>query len=185
MTHGQRNAAKRPGVTGIPGRINTMQVQSFDAPAYNVIHATEDDCIIAKALEILDRRVFKGPAMSSPTMVRDYLTLQAAKHDGIEVFSILLLDAQHQVIEYREMFRGTLTQTSVYPREVVRAALAVNASAVILTHNHPSGALEPSRADELLTQTLKSSLNLVDVRVLDHIITAGGKSLSFAERGLL
>ena len=162
-----------------------MQVQSIDAPAYTVIHATEDDSIIAKALEILTRRVNAGPAMNSPQVVRDYLTVQAAKHDGVEVFSVLLMDAQNQVIEYREMFRGTLTQTSVYPREVVRAALAVNAAAVIFTHNHPSGMLQPSRADELLTSTLKSALALVDVRVLDHIITAGGQSLSFAERGLL
>lgn len=162
-----------------------MQVQSIDAPAYTVIHATEDDSIIAKALEILTRRVTAGPAMNSPQVVRDYLTVQAAKHDGVEVFSVLLMDAQNQVIEYREMFRGTLTQTSVYPREVVRAALAVNAAAVIFTHNHPSGMLQPSRADELLTSTLKSALALVDVRVLDHIITAGGQSLSFAERGLL
>lgn len=162
----------------------TVVANSIESPAY-LADFSEEDGLIARALEILSRRVSKGPAMNSPQTVRDYLTVQAAKHDGIEVFSILLLDAQHQVIEYREMFRGTLTQTSVYPREVVRAALALNASAVILTHNHPSGALEPSRADELLTQTLKSSLNLVDVRVLDHIITAGGKSLSFAERGLL
>lgn len=162
-----------------------MQVQSIDAPAYTVIHATEDDSIIAKALEILTRRVTAGPAMNSPQVVRDYLTVQAAKHDGVEVFSVLLMDAQNQVIEYREMFRGTLTQTSVYPREVVRAALAVNAAAVIFTHNHPSGMLQPSRADELLTSALKSALALVDVRVLDHIITAGGQSLSFAERGLL
>ena len=162
-----------------------MQVQSIDAPAYTVIHATEDDSIIAKALEILTRRVTAGPAMNSPQVVRDYLTVQAAKHDGVEVFSVLLMDAQNQVIEYREMFRGTLTQTSVYPREVVRAALAVNAAAVIFTHNHPSGMLQPSRADELLTSTLKSALALVDVRVLDHIITAGGQSLSFAKRGLL
>lgn len=162
-----------------------MQVQSIDAPAYTVIHATEDDSIIAKALEILTRRVTAGPAMNSPQVVRDYLTVQAAKHDGVEVFSVLLMDAQNQVIEYREMFRGTLTQTSVYPREVVRAALAVNAAAVIFTHNHPSGTLQPSRADELLTSALKSALALVDVRVLDHIITAGGQSLSFAERGLL
>ena len=185
MTHGQRNAAKRPGVTGIPGRIITMQAHSIEYAPYNVIPFNEEDSIIAKALAILSRRIAAGPLLNSPQVVRDYLAVQAAKHDGYEVFSVLFLDAQHQVIEYREMFRGTLTQTSVYPREVVRAALAVNASAVILTHNHPSGALEPSRADELLTQTLKSSLNLVDVRVLDHIITAGGKSLSFAERGLL
>lgn len=129
----------------------------------------------------------RGPAMSNQEVTRKYLTVKAAKHDadGVEVFSVLFLDSQLRVIEYREMFRGTLTQTSVYPREVVRAAMELNANAVVLTHNHPAGTLEASRADEMLTSTLKRTLDLVDVRVLDHIITAGGQSLSFAERGLL
>jgi DNA repair protein RadC len=98
----------------------------------------------------------------------------------------LLLDAQNRLIEAAEMFRGTLTQTSVYPREIVKTALARNATAVIFAHNHPSGVAEPSRADELLTRQLKQALELVDVRVLDHFIVAGnGPPLSFAERGLL
>lgn len=90
-----------------------------------------------------------------------------------------------RVIEFREMFRGTLTQASVYPREIVRAALALNCAAIILTHNHPSGSVQPSRADELLTGVIKTAVALVDVRVLDHIITAGGDSLSMAEKGLV
>jgi DNA repair protein RadC len=102
-----------------------------------------------------------------------------------EVFVTLLLDAQNRLIEYVELFRGTLTQTSVYPREVVKVALTKNAAAMIMAHNHPSGVAEPSRADELLTQTLKQALSLVDVRVLDHFIVAGADTVSFAERGLL
>ncbi len=101
------------------------------------------------------------------------------------MFAVIHLDAQNRVIEYVEMFRGTVSQTSVYPREVVKEALARNSAALLLVHNHPSGVAEPSRADEMLTQTLKSALALVDVRVLDHLIVAGSAILSFAERGLL
>ncbi len=98
---------------------------------------------------------------------------------------MLFLDSQHRLLQLDEMFRGTLTQTSVYPREVVRRALQLNAAAVILAHNHPSGAAEPSRADEFLTQSLKRALQLVDVRVLDHLVVGRGQVVSFAERGLL
>ena len=102
-----------------------------------------------------------------------------------EIFAVLFLDARHQLLAMEEMFRGTLTQTSVYPREVVKRALERNAAAVMLAHNHPSGVAEPSRADEFLTQTLKTALALVDVRVLDHVIVAAGQSVSMAERGLM
>ncbi len=123
-------------------------------------------------------------ALNSPAAVRALLQHRLA---GLphEVFAVLLLDAQNRVIAFEELFRGTLTQTSVYPREVVKAALKANAAAVIFAHNHPSGVAEPSRADELLTQTLKQALSLVDVKTLDHFIVAGTKTLSFAERGLL
>ena len=122
--------------------------------------------------------------LSSPASVRDYLRMTLASRD-YEVFMVLFLDAQHRVIEPEEMFRGTLTQTSVYPREVVKRSLVNNAAAVIFAHNHPSGVAEPSRADELLTQSLKQALALVDVRVLDHFVVAGSSVMSFAERGLL
>ena len=159
---------------------------SIDAPVYLMATAQQDDdSIIARALAILAARIKAGPLMGSPREVREYLTIQAAKHDGREVFGVMFLDAQNRVIELKELFTGTLTQTSVYPREVVREALRLNAAAVILSHNHPSGSTQPSRADEQLTSTLKSALALVDVRVLDHIITAGGESLSMAERGLI
>ncbi|HIV72939.1 MAG TPA: DNA repair protein RadC [Candidatus Aquabacterium excrementipullorum] len=132
----------------------------------------------------LNGQLREAPVFESPQAVRDYLQwrIGALPH---EVFSVLFLDAQHRLVADEEMFRGTLNQTSVYPREVVKRALAHNAAAVILAHNHPSGVLEPSRADELLTQTLKSSLSLVDVRVLDHFVVGHHGVVSFAERGLL
>ncbi|MBU0916353.1 MULTISPECIES: RadC family protein [Aquabacterium] len=124
------------------------------------------------------------PVFTTPQRVKDYLQMRlgALPH---EVFAVLFLDAQQRLIACEEMFRGTLTQTSVYPREVVKRALELNTASVILSHNHPSGVLEPSRADELLTQTLKSSLQLVDVRVLDHVVVGRTGAMSFAERGLM
>ena len=123
-------------------------------------------------------------ALSSPRAVGDYLRLTLAGRDH-EVFVAILLDAQHRVIACEELFRGTLTQTSVYPREVVKCALRHNAAAVILAHNHPSGVAEPSQADEMLTRSLRSALGLVDVQVLDHFVVAADRTMSFAERGLL
>jgi DNA repair protein RadC len=126
--------------------------------------------------------VRRGCAFISPQVVRDFLRLKlgALEH---EVFAVLLLDAQNRLIDYQEMFRGTVTQTSVYPREVVKEALARNAAAAIFAHNHPSGVAEPSHADETLTRTLKQALGLVDVRVLDHFIVAGDAIAYFAECG--
>lgn len=133
---------------------------------------------------LLADRLMRGAAMSSPQDVKDYLQLEIGLLEH-EVFSALFLDAQHRVITLKQLFRGTVSQTSVYPREVVKEALSLNAVAVILAHNHPSGAAEPSRADELLTQTLKAALALVDVQLIDHLVVAGGQVCSFAERGLL
>jgi DNA repair protein RadC len=123
-------------------------------------------------------------ALSSPEQVRDYLRLQLG---GLphEVFVVLFLDAQNRLIGSEQLFSGTLTQTSVYPREVVKRALHHNAAAVIFAHNHPSGIAEPSRADEMLTRALKEALALVDVKALDHFVVAGNTALSFAERGLI
>jgi DNA repair protein RadC len=143
---------------------------------------------LGAALELARRslreELRRGAALTSPGAVRDYLRLALGGREH-EVFVCVWLDAQHRVIAAAETFRGTLTQTSVYPREIVKAALAVNAAAVIFAHNHPSGVAQPSQADELLTRTLKEALALVDVKVLDHFIVAGGHALSFAERGLL
>ena len=140
------------------------------------------------AIELARRSLRDGmrasDALTSPGAVRDYLRLAIADREH-EVFVCLWLDAQHRVLACEEMFRGTLTQTSVYPREVVKAGLRANAAAVIFAHNHPSGAAQPSRADELLTRNLKDALALVEIKVLDHFVVAGSQTLSFAERGLL
>lgn len=125
-----------------------------------------------------------GDALNSPRAVRDYLQLLLRGLEQ-EVFMVIFLDAQHRVLAAEELFRGTLTQTSVYPREVVKRTLFHNAAAVILAHNHPSGVAEPSQSDRLLTDALKQALALVDVRVLDHFIVAGAGCLSFAERGMV
>jgi DNA repair protein RadC len=123
-------------------------------------------------------------ALTSPGAVRDYLRLSLSGREH-EVFVCIWLDAQHKVLAVEEPFRGTLTQTSVYPREIVKAALRLNAAAVIFAHNHPSGVAQPSRADELLTHELREALALVEIKVLDHFIIAGTQAVSFAERGLL
>ena len=143
-----------------------------------------DDGIVRRALAIVGRRLSERSVFATPDAVKAYCTFHLAKLDH-EVFGVLFLDVQNRLIDYEPMFRGTLTQTSVYPREVVLAALTHKASAVVLTHNHPSGTVQPSRADEALTQTLKTALALIDVRVLDHVIVAPGEALSMAERGLL
>jgi DNA repair protein RadC len=144
---------------------------------------------VVKAAVELARRVAREElrrrdVLTSPEAVRDYLrlSLSALPH---EAFVGLFLDSQHRLLAAEELFRGTLAQTSVYPREVVKAALGHNAAAVIFAHNHPSGVAEPSRADELLTQALKQALALVDIRTLDHFVVAGPQVMSFAERGLL
>ena len=134
--------------------------------------------------EALSEEMRTGDALNSPRAVRDYLQLLLRGREQ-EVFMVIFLDAQHRVLAAEELFHGTLTQTSVYPREVVKRALFHNAAAVILAHNHPSGVAEPSQSDRLLTDALKQALALVDVRVLDHFIVAGVGCLSFAERGML
>ena len=144
----------------------------------------DEDNVIAHGLAILSRRMRTNDQLSSPDSVRDYLRLSLADRE-YEVFVVVLLDSQHRVLRCEEMFRGTLSQTSVYPREVVKTALTANAASVIFAHNHPSGVSEPSRADELLTRELRAALALIDVKVLDHFVIAGAESLSFAERGLL
>lgn len=143
---------------------------------------------LAVAREILLRdlstQLQSGPVLSSPDAVRHWLTLRCMELQH-EIFLVLYLDVRNHLIEDEEIFRGTLTQTSVYPREVVKSALAHNAAAVILAHNHPSGHPEPSSADRLLTTQLRTALLMVDVQVLDHLVVAGDSIVSFAEQGLL
>ncbi len=140
--------------------------------------------VMEMARRALAQQVAQQPVFDAPQRVKDYVALKLGGR-AQEVFALLFLDSQHRLLALDEMFSGTLTQTSVYPREVVKAALARNAAAVILAHNHPSGVAEPSRADEYLTAQLKAALALVDVRVLDHLIVGRGQVVSLAERGLL
>ena len=142
------------------------------------------EAVLELARRSLKEELQTVSALTSPGAVRDYLRLAIADR-AHEVFVCLWLDAQHRVLACEELFRGTLTQTSVYPREIVKAGLKANAAAVIFAHNHPSGVAQPSQADELLTRNLKEALSLVDIKVLDHFIVAGRQTLSFAERGLL
>ena len=158
-----------------------MQLKQQDSPAYV---ADMEDFTIKAALSILEKRMVKKDFLASPKEVIDYLKLKFAGLE-YELFGVLFLDSQHRIITYKEMFRGTLTQTSVYPREVVKEALKYNAAAVVLSHNHPSGVVKPSNADEHLTQTLKAALALIDVRVIDHIVIAGADSASMAQLGLV
>jgi DNA repair protein RadC len=164
-------------------------LRSEDTPEYRVPFTpygyTEEQLgIIAQALAILEQSVQGRDILCTPNQVRDWLRLRLAPKQ-YEVFMVLFLDAQNRLIRAEEMFRGSLTQTSIYPREVVRAALDCNAGAVILAHNHPSGVAEPSKADQMITETLKQALALVDLKVLFHFIVCQAGSTSFAERGLL
>jgi DNA repair protein RadC len=146
--------------------------------------ATQLMAVLELARRALQEQLKAGVNLGSPQAVREYLRL-SLRYPDKEVFLGVFLDAQNRVVATEELSHGTLTQTSVFPREVVRRALHYNAAAVIFAHNHPSGLAEPSRADEVLTQALKQALALVDVKVLDHFIVGGNAALSFAERGLL
>ncbi len=153
-------------------------------PGVGPVRAAQLVVAMELARRSLDEQMQARDSLASPAAVRGYLRLRM-QHLGHEVFWAVFLDAQNRVIAAEELFRGTLTQTSVYPREVVKQALAHNAAGVILAHNHPSGVAEPSVQDQSLTRSLAESLALVDVKVLDHFIVAPGAFLSFAERGLL
>ena len=157
-----------------------IQAQRGLGPA----RAAEFKAMVELVRRALVEEAAQRDALASPDAVRDYLKLTLASLP-YEAFLALFLDSQNRLLAARELFRGTLAQTSVYPREVVKAALAHNAAGVVFAHNHPSGVPEPSRADELLTQSLRQALALVDIRTLDHFVVAGTRVVSFAERGLL
>ena len=170
------------------GLAGLLHASGDDLRTVNGLGGTAKRCELLAVLELARRAVAEQlkqrEVFGSPDAVKNYLQLQLARRPH-EVFAALFLDAQNRLIVMEELFRGTLTQTSVYPREVVLKALQHHAAAVVLAHNHPSGCAEPSRADELLTQQLKAALALVDVRVLDHVVVAQGQALSMAERGLV
>ena len=190
--------------TGLPGLgVLQMAQQLLDrfGGVSGLLHTTADDlktfkglggtakraeliAVLELARRAMAEQLKQREVFSSPGAVKHYLQLHLAAK-AHEVFAVLFLDAQNRLIAMEELFRGTLTQTSVYPREVVLRALQHKAAAVVLAHNHPSGTVQPSRADEALTQTLKAALALVDVRVLDHLIVAQGEALSMAEKGLI
>jgi len=170
---------------GLNGLLSAPRADVESLPGFGPAKYAQLAAVVELARRALREEVRAGTALDSPQKVREYLRLCLA-HARHEIFTALFLDAQNRLVEHRDLFRGTLTQTSVYPREVVKEALGCNAAGVILANNHASGAAEPSRADELLTRTLRDALALVDIKVLDHIIVAGpGRSVSFAELGLL
>ena len=155
----------------------------------STIHASpvaSDDAIIQQALQIMESRMryAAGPVFAKPEAACNYFRLRLGEQER-EVFAAIFLDSQHRLISYDELFFGTLAATSVYPREVVKLALKYNAAAVIFSHNHPSGHVEPSNADIRITEVLKSALDLVGIQVLDHVVVSASDATSFAERGLL
>ncbi|MDR2209813.1 MAG: DNA repair protein RadC [Azoarcus sp.] len=171
------------------GRLNRLCNTSADEfasiPGMGLAKYAQLQAVMELARRALAERLTEGIRFDSPTDLRDWLQLRMA-HLPYETFCILLLDAHHRLIEAVDLFRGTLNQTSVYPREVVKLVLRYNAAAVVLAHNHPSGVREPSRSDEFITRDLCDALALIDVKVLDHfIVPAHGEPLSFAEQGLL
>jgi len=155
------------------------------SPGLGMAKYAQLQAVLEMARRPLRESLQRGNALTSPDLTRQYLAAQIRAYPH-EVFACLLLDNQHRVIDFRELFRGTIDSASVYPREVVKTALACNAAAVIFAHNHPSGVAEPSEADRLITQRLRQALGLVDIRVLDHFIVGDGEhAYSFAEHGLL
>jgi DNA repair protein RadC len=169
---------------GVAGLLHTGADALKSVKGLGPAKRAEIVAVLELARRALTAQLKQQTLFDSPEAVRDYLQLQLGSRP-YEIFAVLFLDSQHRLIVLEELFRGTLTQTSVYPREVVVRALALNAASVVLAHNHPSGTAQPSRADEALTQTLKAALGLVDVRVLDHFVVTSTEAVSMAERGLL
>lgn len=178
--------AVAPSLVGAARKIRAKGPFPAPATAGNVDEfPARERAVIDAALAILRARLQRpGACITSPGAARDALLLHLGRREH-ECFAVLFVNAQHALIAFEEMFRGTLTQTSVYPREIVKAALRHNAAAVILAHNHPSGLPEPSAADKALTERISDALDLVDVRTLDHLIVAGDRVASFVELGLI
>ncbi|RZS51992.1 RadC family protein [Sphaerotilus mobilis] len=169
---------------GLAGLLGTDSVALKGVKGLGPAKRAELQAVLELARRAMRADLVSEPVFDSPDKVRDFLRLHLGHLDH-EVFGVMFLDIGHRLLAYEPMFRGSVSQASVYPREVARRSLALNASAVILAHNHPSGRCEPSTADEVLTRRLIDALALVDVRVLDHLIVGGRQVTSFAERGLL
>ena len=169
---------------GVSGLLNTSAEALKKIKGLGPAKRAEIVAVLELARRALASQLQEKTIFSNPQAIRDYLQLQLGSREH-EIFAVLFLDASHRLIVLEEMFRGTLTQTSVYPREVVVRALALNAANVVLAHNHPSGTAQASRADEAVTQTLKAALALIDVRVLDHFIVTRTAAVSMAEMGLI
>jgi DNA repair protein RadC len=169
---------------GLAGLLHAAPAELARIPGVGPAKRAELSAVLELARRALAQQLKAEPVFDSPQKVKDFVALRlgALTH---EVFAVIYLDSQHRLIEMQELFRGTLAQTSVYPREVLRQALLLNAGAAILVHNHPSGVAEPSRADEVLTQSLAAALRVIEVRVLDHLVVGMGSVVSFAERGLI
>jgi len=181
------NASDKDGIAGFGGISGLLSATADDLKRVKGLGPAKRAEIVAVlelARRAMSQQLQERTVLDSPGAVKHYLQLHLSTRPH-EVFAVLFLDAQNRLIALEELFRGTLTQTSVYPREVVLRALHHQASNVVLSHNHPSGTVQPSRADEALTQTLKAALALIDVRVLDHIIVGPGDALSMAEKGLV
>lgn len=172
------------GFGGIAGLLHTSADDLARIKGLGPAKRAELVAVLELARRALAQQLREREVFDSPDTVKHYMQLHLAAK-GHEVFAVLFLDSQNRLLALEELFRGTLTQASVYPREVVLRALHHQAAAVVLAHNHPSGSVQPSRADEALTQTLKTTLALIDVRVLDHVIVAPGQALSMAEKGLM
>jgi DNA repair protein RadC len=160
-----------------------MTQSNVNTDKYIAITAENENQILEAAAEIMAAKFASGESYCSASATKDFLRFKLGQYDR-EVFSVMLLNSQHQLIDYRELFFGTINSASVYPREVVKAVLSQNAAAVIFAHNHPSGNPEPSQADILITKRLSDALSLIDVSVLDHIVV-GETTISMAERGLM
>ena len=169
---------------GVAGLLHTGPQALKSIKGLGPAKGAEIVAVLELARRALAAQLKDKPLFTTPQAVREYLQLQLGSRQH-EIFAVLFLDSQHRLIALEELFRGTLTQTSVYPREVVIRALALHAASVVLAHNHPSGSAQPSRADETLTHTLKAALALVDVRVLDHFVVTSTQAVSMAELGLL
>jgi DNA repair protein RadC len=171
-------------VGGFTGLLNTDSAELQRIKGLGPAKRAELLAVMEMARRALAQPLQQAPVFETPATLKDYVALHLGGR-AYEMFAVLFLDTQHRLLKLEEMFQGTLAQTSVYPREVVRRALALNASAVVVAHNHPSGVAEPSRADVYLTQSLQAALALVDMRLLDHLVVGQGHVLSMQEQGLM